>query len=141
MVWRGRTGAKKDMGNAQIGLFDLADKRLQWLTARQGVLAANVANADTPNWSARDVPPFAQVLSGSVAAAAGAMVQTSPMHLSGIVTGGDGEKLLRGEKAPDGNQVSLDEQMEKIAQTDTDHEAVTALYLKYVGMYRTALGR
>ena len=60
-------------GRPQIGLFALADRRLAWLGARQGVLAQNVANADTPGWQQRDIRPFSDVLSGSVSAAASAI--------------------------------------------------------------------
>lgn len=127
------------MTTSGIPLFDAADRRLQWLGARQGILARNVANADTPGWKARDVRPFTDVLAGADRAAA--PMQTSPMHLPGTITGDGGAQILRGEQAPDGNQVSLDQQLEKIAQTDTDHEAVTAIYRKYLGMFHTALGR
>lgn len=122
----------------RVDLFELADRRLQWLGARQGVLAANVANADTPGWKARDLPAFADVLSASTA---GRPARTNPMHLAGATTGMDGATAAQGEHAPDGNQVSLDRQLEKIAQTDSDHEAVTAIYHKYIGMFRLALGR
>lgn len=126
------------MDPMRVDLFELADRRLQWLGARQGVLAANVANADTPRWKARDLPAFADLLATSDA---GRPVRTSPMHLAGTVTDMDGARAAVGEHAPDGNQVSLDRQLEKIAQTDSDHEAVTAIYHKYIGMFRMALGR
>lgn len=131
---------------AGLGLLDLAQRRLQWLGARQGVLAQNVANADTPGWAVRDVKPFADVLRGSLQAPiegepAGGMEQTSPLHLQGTVSSDRGAALLRGEKAPDGNQVSVDQQMERIAETDGQHEAVTAIYMKYLSMFRLALGK
>lgn len=127
------------MNPMRADLFELADRRLQWLGARQGVLAQNVANADTPGFVAQDLPSFGDMLAGK--AAASSPMRTDPMHLPGTGSAADGAKKLRGERAPDGNQVSLDQQLEKIAQTDTDHEAVTAIYRKYIGMYRTALGR
>ena len=36
-------------------VLDLADRRLRWLDRRQQVLAQNIANADTPGWTARDL--------------------------------------------------------------------------------------
>ncbi len=129
------------MNPPQIGLFDLAEQRLKWLGARQGVLATNVANADTPNWKARDMQPFSAVLARQTAFSAGSPVQTNSMHLPGTASPIAGGQTLRGEHAPDGNQVSLDQQLEKIAQTDSDHEAVTAIYRRYVGMFKEALGR
>jgi flagellar basal-body rod protein FlgB len=120
-------------------LFDLAEQRLKWLSARQGVLATNVANADSPGWKVHDLKPFAQILAGQ--APSGGLVQTDARHLSGTVIDDAGTRILRGESAPDGNEVSLDQQLEKIAQTDSDHEAVTAIYRRYAGMFKEALGR
>jgi len=133
------------MDPSSVGLFDLADKRLQWLGARQGVLASNVANADTPGWKTRDLKSFGDVLAQSVKGGvfnlASVPVQTSPMHLPGILDGNSGAQKLRDEQAPDGNAVSLDRELEKIAQTDSDHEIVTEIYHKYIAMFRESLGR
>jgi flagellar basal-body rod protein FlgB len=128
------------MVQASIGLLDLAEQRLKYLGARQGVLAENVANADTPAWKAKDLQPFAAVLEGT-GFNARSPTQTNPMHLRGTMADTPGLTTLRGEQAPDGNQISLDQQLEKIAQTDSDHEAVTAIYRRYVGMFKEALGR
>ncbi|RYF10860.1 MAG: hypothetical protein EOO77_20625, partial [Oxalobacteraceae bacterium] len=46
------------MDPTDIGLFRLAEKRLNWVEQRQQVLAQNIANANTPNFKARDVSPF-----------------------------------------------------------------------------------
>lgn len=45
-----------------IYLFDLVERQRNWLSARQSVVAQNIANANTPGYRARDVAPFAQVL-------------------------------------------------------------------------------
>src|ERR1044072_2825096 len=41
-----------------VPLFSLLSGRMSWLSARQSVLAENVANADTPNYIARDLKPM-----------------------------------------------------------------------------------
>jgi flagellar basal-body rod protein FlgB len=138
--------AQMPAAGAGLGLLDLAQRRLQWLGARQGVLAQNVANADTPGWATRDVKPFAEMLRGSLrapneGASTGGLERTNPLHLQGAISSDQGTALLRGEKAPDGNQISIDQQMERIAQTDGQHEAVTAIYMKYLSMFRTAIGK
>jgi flagellar basal-body rod protein FlgB len=124
-----------------VGLFDLAERKLAWIGARESVLAQNVANADTPGFKARDVKPFAEVLKAGMGSDAGLPLRTNPLHLGGTASGSGAGQILRGEQAPDGNSVSLDEQMVKIAQTDNDHELVSAVYRKYLGMFRMALGR
>ena len=44
-------------------------------------------------------------------------------------------------QSPDGNAVALDEQLVKVADTDTTHALVTTIYRTYLGMFNTALGR
>jgi flagellar basal-body rod protein FlgB len=43
--------------------------------------------------------------------------------------------------SPDGNAVSLDEQLVKLADTETSHSLVTSIYRAYLGRFNTALGR
>ena len=45
-----------------IQLFELASRQAEWLSVRQSVVAGNVANANTPNFRAKDVTPFQSVL-------------------------------------------------------------------------------
>ena len=124
------------MNPSEMPLFALLDRRLAWLDSRQGVLSQNVANADTPGYLARDLPPFASVLQGAVMAP----VVTNPMHL--LPQGSaPGEVGSGSERAPDGNGVRLDEQLTKLADTDSAHELATTLYHKYLGLFRTAVGK
>ena len=44
------------------------------------------------------------------------------------------------ETTPAGNSVVLEEQMIKVAETQTDYQMVTGLYSKSLGLLRTALG-
>ena len=46
-----------------------------------------------------------------------------------------------GETAPDGNGVRLDVQLAKVADTSATQQLTTDLYMKYLGFFRTALGR
>ena len=41
-----------------LTLFNAVKKRLAWVTQRQEVLSQNVANADTPDYKAKDLRPF-----------------------------------------------------------------------------------
>ena len=44
------------------------------------------------------------------------------------------------ETAPSGNAVVIEEQAQKLAQTQIEHQLATSLYGKYVGLMRIALG-
>lgn len=125
------------MDSGQTDLLSLAANRLGWLDDRQRVLARNIANADTPGYAPRDEKSF----SSSLAEQTVAPVQTNPMHLSGTVdTAGTVVERPR-QRSIDGNAVALDEQMTKVADTDTQQRLVTSLYGKYMSMYSTALGK
>lgn len=125
------------MDPTQIGFFELAERRLSWLDRRSAVLAQNVANADTPGWQSRDLPAFDAALTG-----AGVVpMRTDPQHLAGTSTGFAGARTVAGERAPDGNAVQLDVELTKVAETETAHMLVSELWKKYMGLYRTALGR
>ena len=115
----------------------LAERRIAWLEERQRVLAQNIANADTPGFRPRDIGSFQGSLAGAFA-----MARTSARHLPG--TGGTPRaREDRGvtDRAPNGNAVSLDREALKVADTDTAHALATGLYRRWVGLFRTALGR
>jgi len=128
------------IGTAAAGsdFFKLADQRLAFLGQRQIVLAQNIANANTPGWRARDVAPFESILARKGALAPN---RTSGQHLSGHLVSGSRIILDSGERSPDGNSVRLDEQLSKVADTETSQSTVANLYTKFLSFYRTALGR
>jgi flagellar basal-body rod protein FlgB len=129
-----------DMDPTNIGLFDLAEKRLVWTAQRQSVLAGNIANANTPGFQARDVQSFASVLSG-----AGSVepMRTQPGHMAGTVPTGLASLTSDPPKARslDGNTVALDQQLTKVADTETTQSLVTSIWKKYTAMFNMALGR
>jgi flagellar basal-body rod protein FlgB len=128
------------MDPSSIPLFDLAERRLAWTDRRQEVLAQNIANVNTPHWQAKDVRPFAVTLANVTGPAA--LARTDPGHLAGTQDTG-AQSLLTpatGVRAPDGNAVSLDDQLTKVADTATQQEIATTLYKKYLSMFSLALG-
>ena len=58
-------------------LFEIASRHMTWLAERQMVTAANIANADTPGYRAREVNPFSSYLDGPAVQ----LATTSPLHL------------------------------------------------------------
>lgn len=144
-AWHGagqETGVQKRRSQTVVDatrtdLFGLADQRLKYLDKRASLLAENIANADTPGWKGRDLLPFAQALQ----TASVTPERTNPMHLTGTSTATAGAREEGGERAPDGNTVKLDAELAKLADTETAQTLVTDLYSKYLGLFRTALGR
>jgi flagellar basal-body rod protein FlgB len=128
------------MDQTQIGLFDLAERRLAWADRRQAVLAQNIANANTPGYRPHDLKPFTATLAG---AGAIAPARTQPNHISSVA--GDGAQSETeprpAARAPDGNAVTLDDQLIKVADTETTHALVITIYKKYLALFGIALGR
>jgi flagellar basal-body rod protein FlgB len=125
------------MDPTDIGLFRLAERRLAWVDQRQRVLAQNVANANTPGYQPRDVTPF----SASFGAAGAGLARTNPSHLTGSLDSAQTMRSRAPARSPNGNAVSMEEQLGKVADTASTQELVTNLYHKYQGLFRTALGR
>ncbi len=126
------------MDPTRIGIFDLAQKRMAWASQRQAVLARNIANANTPRFQPSDVPDFAKTLSRSAGVEP---VRTQPNHLNGTDTGSARVGARRHTHAPDGNGVALDQQLTKVADTETTQSLTTTIYKKYMGLFGIALGK
>ncbi len=128
------------MDPTRIGLFDLAEQRLAWADRRQAVLALNIANANTPGFKPHDLRPFAATLADANIVAP---ARTQPNHLMGTAAARAPNEVVdrRHMQSPDGNAVALDEQLVKVADTETTHSLVTSIYKKYLGMFNMALGR
>lgn len=96
--------------------------------ARQELLASNIANADTPNYKARDID-FASALQNALAGTATELpvVQTSPMHLEGRASGSilGAPVMYRKPVQPsaDGNTVDMDVERAQFADNALRYEA------------------
>jgi flagellar basal-body rod protein FlgB len=127
------------MNAGRIDPLALAEQKLLWLDRRQGVLAQNVANADTPGYQPRDLSPF-----GAALRRAETLARTDARHLGTPGSGPDGQAVrdrTATERVPDGNAVSLDQQALKVAETDQAHALAIGLHHRWLAMFRTALGR
>jgi flagellar basal-body rod protein FlgB len=98
---------------SQIYLLQLASQQAKWLTARQTMIADNIANANTPGYRAKDIRPFSEVLDQTQIT----MAATSPAHIVPA-----SEELAAAARSSDneatdmtisGNSVSLEQEMMK----------------------------
>lgn len=125
------------MDPTRSGPVALAEARMRWLDARQRVLAQNVANADTPGYRPSDLRPFAQTLAGTQAG----LQQTHARHLAPTQDARAKAERRTVERTMDGNGVALDREALRIADTETAHALAVGLHRRYLGLFRTALGR
>ncbi len=106
--------------------------------ARMGVIAQNVANADTPGYRARDIADFAEIYADR----AMDMAATRPGHLTATpALAGYEAQVVVESGAPNGNSVSLELEMTKSAEVRQEHEMALAIYRSTSEVIRAALGR
>lgn len=94
---------------------------------RQEVLAANIANADTPNYKARDFD-FSAVLKDAVAGRSSGNLQlsnTDGQHLQGSANAGPARLMYRKESqsSVDGNTVDMDVERAQFSENAVRYEA------------------
>lgn len=129
------------MSITSLPLVSMLRERMQWHQARQKVLAENVSNASTPGFQPRDLTPFRPSAPAMTASASVGADRTDPMHLSSSSSSGPGERAARRfETSPSGNAVSLDDEMLKVAENQSEYQLATTLYQKSLALLRTAAG-
>lgn len=109
-------------------------------TARQTEIARNVANADTPGYRAKDLPPFAEVYHQPMAMTqrttrAGHIEAPAPQAAAHLVL--DSQT----EPSPNGNTVSVETEMVKSAEVRQSHDMALAVYKNSLDLMRAAVGR
>ncbi|MBL8454194.1 MAG: flagellar basal body rod protein FlgB [Zoogloea sp.] len=113
---------------------------------RQQVIASNIANADTPNYKARDVD-FKAALNGALAGKSGnlALSATSARHLAAAGTSPlEANLKFRNEEqgAVDGNTVNMDVERSAFAENAVQYQAsVTFINGLITGMQRAIQGQ
>lgn len=133
------------MGLSNIPLFAALTEKMKWHQTRQGLLAENVANAETPGYRGRDLKPFAfeeHMRALSVAHISTAV--TDPGHIVSGGAAGEGfgaHPLNSFEITPEGNGVTLEDEMMKVTANQIDYQTVTSIYTKSLRLIKTALGR
>lgn len=127
-----------------VPLFSLLTDRMTWLSTRQAVLAENVANADTPNYQARDLRPvdFEDMVAAQKSSTTLATTNVRHFEIRSRLGGGpaDPENAFGEGGTPTGNVVSIEQEMIKLSDTQIQYQTATNLYQKAVNMFRTALG-
>jgi flagellar basal-body rod protein FlgB len=95
-----------------IYLLELASQQTQWLSARQRLTAANIANANTPGFTSMDLQPFTDVLNKTRID----MVSTNSLHMLPEDNGAPATRSSPAdtwETTYSGNSVSLEQEMMK----------------------------
>ncbi len=127
-----------------LELFQLAGALLGHTGERQKVIAQNIANADTPNYKARDTQPFSntyeQITGNSLAmrATRAGHIGANPLDFR------NPEQIVNsafGAEAPNGNTVSIEDQIMRSAEIKGQHDLALGIYQKSLKILRTAMSK
>lgn len=111
---------------------------------RHQVLASNIANADTPNYKARDFS-FEKAMQGALngrgEAGGVTMARTAAGHLAGSAGSGPAFLKYRSENqsAVDGNTVDMDVERTQLAENALQYQILTQLITNKFQGIRSAL--
>lgn len=123
-----------------LELFQTAHAMARHAGARQAVVARNIANADTPGYQAQQIATFSDTYSATSGAALRA---TRPGHITS--SAGDMATaqvtLSNTEPSPNGNTVSLEEEMLNSVAVSREHNRALTIYRHTMTVLRTSLGR
>ena len=112
---------------------------MNYLVARQVVLAGNIANSSTPGYLAKDISfkPYVEAAQSKLA-----MRATSGKHMGGSMgMAGSASSESARFIEHNGNAVRLDEQVYLMGEVKGSHALLTQIYAKQAAMQRLALGR
>lgn len=116
------------MSNRIDEMFRFQQTALNLRAARQELIASNIANADTPNYKAKDID-FASALQGALSGSREklSMTATSPVHLAGAtdesIMGSPVMYRTPLQPSADGNTVDMDVERAQFADNSLRYEA------------------
>ena len=125
-------------------LNTMLKSHMKYMSERQGVLAQNIANIDTPGYKARDVkkPDFSKMAEATNKRLE--MRITSPKHLNGTLGAGSSFDTIKTkdtfETSPTKNNVVLEDQMAKVSDTGSQYQLSSSMMRKFTQLYRKAAG-
>src|ERR1700752_377566 len=127
---------------SDIPILSMLRTRMQWHQARQEVLAEEVANADTPNYQAKELAPPAS--ENALSTASIARDPTDPGHIAMQMNGDsqfETDGTARYEIRPRGNSVTHEDEMMKVSSNQMDYEAAASLYTHSLALIKMAVDK
>jgi flagellar basal-body rod protein FlgB len=116
-------------------LFALAAQHANWASVRQTAVTGNIANANTPGYSALDVEPFSAVMNDTAAT----MARTAAGHFEMVRDGAAGSEAATWEVRDTGAQVALDKELMKAAEVNRGFALDTSILRSFHRMMMTSL--
>ena len=121
-------------------VMQLAQDLARHSGARQAQIAKNIANADTPGYHARDLKDFSETYQQKKSETEMRLTRSGHIVRSGLA-GEPRTFEIGGEAAPNGNDVSLAEQMSLSTDARSKHNLALTVYNSALDVLRTSIGR
>lgn len=110
------------------------ERAMSFRVERQGLLAANVANADTPNYRRVDLH-----FEGDLERAGIQLARTHPSHRGGTTTGGHRLETAPRSPLPDGNGVELQSEIITLSRNAGAFTDQAAVLSRLISLARVAI--
>jgi flagellar basal-body rod protein FlgB len=112
-----------------VSLLELSSIMARHAATRHSLVSQNIANADTPGYRAQDVADFSDVMKAQ--------------QFAGDASGIDPMAVIERPSvgSPNGNTVSLEEELMRSAKAQQDHEMAVSIYRSTLTMMKTAVGK
>jgi flagellar basal-body rod protein FlgB len=122
-----------------LNIFKTAHAMSKHAGLQQSLIAQNMANSDTPAYSARVLPEFSQLMKNDISGTQ--MRATRAGHL-GAFENSMSSQIEKAESAkdPNGNSVSLETELLKSVEARRQHDRAMAIYRSGLNIIRASFG-
>lgn len=125
----------------KLDIFQLAGGLAKHASTRQEIIARNIANADTPNYRAKDTAPFSATYRGGDLGPTLKTTRTRHIVSTDTASGPVDLRDAAGPSSPNGNTVSIETEMMKATEVRHQHELALSVYKSSMNILRTSVGR
>lgn len=136
-----------DLSNLTV--FNMAGRNMQYLSAKQRVIAQNIANASTPGYLAKTIeePAFLNSTKAGKTTLITGLKTTHAKHYASLksvsdATSRNGYRVYvaapKDALTIDGNGVIVEDQMNEASKASNEYKKMITIYNKYKNMISTA---
>lgn len=111
-------------------IFSRLSGRLTYLNARHDVMVQNIANLETPDYKSKDVEFQGYVDD---------QLSESERNLQTSFTPKMSEINIKGDAKPNGNTVSIEEQMAKMADNSVEYMVASEIFKKNLSLLKFSM--